>query len=140
MSAQPLFSDPASPAPPAPADEHKLLDRCANILWKTTGIFERFANEHRRHVSVRGPDPDYSTVPLIGEYHEGRLPSWQSWVMGIVAVLLGAGIPSLIWELSCINSNIAALTTRQTDAEKAQEERFKALEQRITRLESKVFQ
>jgi hypothetical protein len=143
MSAQTIFSD-LSPRPPPPAsskssDHESVLDRAAAILWKACGIFERHQNENRRH-SERGPDPDYtpSSSLHIGAYHE-RPPSWQKWILNVVAGVIVTGIPALIYEMSLLDSRLASMETRQADIQAESAQRMKAVEDRTLRLEGKVF-
>jgi hypothetical protein len=148
MSAQTIFSDLSRPVSvPAQHPEHKsLLDQAATILWKACGVFERHSNEMRDH-RERGPDPDYAprTALHIGSYYE-RPPSWQKWILTIVAGLIPLGIAGVIWEQSLVNSRLSSIETRQIDSEGARQQdkeamlqRMRAEEERTSRLEAKVF-
>jgi len=103
----------------------------------------------RQHESDRGPQ-DYPiprrrryrdvSVNIEGYAERGsKEPSWQNWGMKIVATLIATGIGGLIWVLSSMNSRLSAIETQQRMATVAQSERLKADEDRITRIENKVF-
>ena len=103
----------------------------------------------KEHDSERGP-VDYPLprrrryrdvdVRIEGYTERGRDPSWQNWGMKIVATLIATGIGGLIWVLSSMNSRLSAIEAVQRTATTAQSERLTADEERLKRVEAKVFQ
>jgi hypothetical protein len=112
----------------------------------------------------RGPDPGYSadtdfqqTQRLIAReaaraaieiqsYTEGggRRPekqqTWQNWILGIVGTLISLGVGALIFQMSEVKANVAAIAATQNTSLAATNQRLEADERRIETLERKVFQ
>lgn len=124
--------------------DKSILTKAAELLWRTANMFERYWNESRRHQDDRGPD-DYEYDPeesreiarrrrephiRIDRYDEGGggKQSWRDWILGIVGMLIVAGIGAVIYQLADMKADLRASLTRQEMDEK-----------RLDRVEARVY-
>jgi hypothetical protein len=156
MSADSVFANEHSlpTAPPAPEADKITV---AKLLFAMTGLYERWRNElmeSRRYQDPRDRDPDCgrnlrelegditeSEPPLrIGNYHEnGGNTSWQKWVLGIVSLSLVGMLSWALGKLDTLNQEVATLQATQTMGFAAIAQRQTADEQRIDRVEARVY-
>lgn len=65
---------------------------------------------------------------VVIRYQGGEKQSWRDWLLGIVGLLIVAGISAIVFELSDMKADLRASLTRQEMDEK-----------RIDRMEAKVY-
>jgi hypothetical protein len=130
----------------------------AKLLFAMTGLYERWRNElmeTRRYRDPRENDPDYARNlrelegdlgPLrIGSYNEGggggHTP-WK-WILGVGSAIVSGGILLMLsWslgKLDTLNQEVATLQATQTMGFAAIAQRQTADEQRIDRIEGRVY-
>lgn len=139
--------------------EKTILDKAGECLWWVINYFqhEHHQMEARRYRDPRDMDPNYghnlreleggieeSEPPLrIGRYQEGgegdKDTSWQKWILGIVSLSLVGMLSWALGKLDTLNQEVATLQATQTMGFAAIAQRQTADEQRIDRVESRVF-
>lgn len=92
-------SESQTPDPAPDVTEKTVVQRAAELLWKTANLFERHQNEARRHPNGYH-EPDYERILREREgqvevrvegYHEGGdKHSWKDWILGIIALAIVA--------------------------------------------------
>lgn len=111
--------------------------------------------EARRYQDPRDRDPDYGrdlrelegdirdseSGVRISNYNEGNRSetSWQKWILGIVGLLLVAMLSWALGKLDTLSQEVATLQATQTMGFAAIAQRQTADEQRIDRVEGRVY-
>ena len=78
----------------------------------------------------------------IQTYNEGGgkgVQSWKDWILGIVALLLAAGIGAVLIQLSDLRERTGRIESKQDTSIIATNQRLEADERRIENLERRVF-
>jgi len=144
-----------------PTDKKPESDKTtiAKLLFGFAGLYERWRNEleNRRYRDPRDNHPDYErhlrelegdirdNEPRlrIGSYNEGggggKETSWQKWIMGIVGLSLVGMLSWALGKLDTLNQEVATLQATQTMGFAAIAQRQTADEQRIDRVEARVY-
>jgi len=143
-----------APAERKPESEKTAI---AQLLFAFSGLYERWKNEYesRRYPDPRNQDPDYShrlrelegeideqePRVRIGRYDEGGggKDSWQKWILGIVGLSLVGMLSWALGKLDTLNQEVATLQATQTMGFSAIAQRQSADEQRIDRIEARVY-
>jgi hypothetical protein len=143
----------------APAEREPEAEKTtvAKLLFAFTGLYERWKSEYetRRYQDPRNQDPDYSRRlrELEGEIdeHEPRVrivnnegggggkEGWQKWILGIVSLSLVGMLSWALGKLDTLNQEVATLQATQTMGFSAIAQRQTADEQRIDRIEARVY-
>jgi hypothetical protein len=131
----------------------------AKLLFAMTGLYERWRNEMmaetRRYRDPRERDEDYGrnlrrlegnieeSEPEIYIRHDegggGKEPSWRNWVLGAVSLSLVGMLSWALGKLDTLNQEVATLQATQTMGFAAIAQRQTADEQRIDRIEGRVY-
>jgi len=140
--------------------DKSILTKAAEILWSTSGLFERWRNEmmdSRRYQDPRNQDSEYSRRlrELEGQiqdidreqrgfrmgddhYGGGKETTWKDWILGLVGLLIVGWLARLDMKLD----DISDLRAQQKQMEKRQDQTDKHLEStdsRVDRLETRVY-
>jgi len=151
------------PAEEKPEDDKittaKLLFTFAGLYERCLNLFKRFEHtlESRRYQDPRDNDPDYARrlrelegdiadrEPRlrIDHYNEGgggkESASWQKWILGIVSLSLVGMLSWALGKLDTLNQEVATLQATQTMGFAAIAQRQTADEQRLDRMEARVY-
>lgn len=142
----------------ADASERGRLVKQAALWLRIDGLIDRFQGlakhlaalttrmENRTH--SRGPE-DYET-PIPQPYvvygghigPPGREPSWQKYALGIVAVVVGLGIPSIggiLWSMNTKLEQQAGQTNLVMQRLDQQDAHMKATDQRVDSIEREIW-
>lgn len=127
---------------------HGLLDRMLAAVKHLSTLIRVMESR-----SARGP-PDYemgSRPGIYVDYRGGspaptREPSWQGYLAKIVAGVIVAGLGSLIWELSAINSRLSTIEANQIGGNKLitlrldeQEKHLEAHDKRLDEVDREIW-
>jgi hypothetical protein len=136
-----------------------LYERWRNEMVEAFARLEKLLTallETRRYRDPREHDEDYgnnlrrleggieeSEPPLrMRDYHEGggeKDTSWQKWILGIVSLSLVGMLSWALGKLDTLNQEVATLQATQTMGFAAIAQRQTADEQRIDRIEGRVY-